>query len=106
MAEEAEVVKNKQVVLKSYPTGFPKESDLQITTDSTITLKVPQGSNGVLLKNLYLSCDPYMTLLMQADSGMEEGSFSNYTLGAVSVPIPSFSILVLDIYTFVFLGMK
>ncbi|KAL5063037.1 hypothetical protein RYX36_024774 [Vicia faba] len=57
-------VKNKQVILKDYVSGFPKESDLNII-DSTITLNIPQGSNDVLLlKNLYLSCDPYMRNLM------------------------------------------
>uniref|UniRef100_A0A803NXZ3 Oxidoreductase N-terminal domain-containing protein n=1 Tax=Cannabis sativa TaxID=3483 RepID=A0A803NXZ3_CANSA len=52
-------VKNKQVLLKDYVRGFPKESDMTITS-STLKLKLPQSSKGVLLKNLYLSCDPYM----------------------------------------------
>ncbi|KAM6586163.1 hypothetical protein CsatB_013165 [Cannabis sativa] len=52
-------VKNKQVLLKDYVRGFPKESDMAITS-STLKLKLPQSSKGVLLKNLYLSCDPYM----------------------------------------------
>ncbi|KAH9726741.1 PKS ER domain-containing protein [Citrus sinensis] len=43
-----EGVSNKQVILSNYVTGFPKESDMKIITDT------------VLLKNLYLSCDPYM----------------------------------------------
>ena len=61
-------VRNKQVILKDYVSGFPKESDLNIV-DSTITLKLPQGSNDVvLIKNLYLSCDPYMRLLMTKDT--------------------------------------
>ncbi|KAL6223688.1 hypothetical protein ACLB2K_002547 [Fragaria x ananassa] len=50
---------NKQVIFKDYVTGFPKESDMELRT-STISLKLPQGSTGVLVKNLYLSCDPYM----------------------------------------------
>uniref|UniRef100_A0A803NFG3 Oxidoreductase N-terminal domain-containing protein n=1 Tax=Cannabis sativa TaxID=3483 RepID=A0A803NFG3_CANSA len=52
-------VKNKQVLLKDYVRGFPKESDMTITS-STLKLKLPQSSKGVLLKNLYLSCNPYM----------------------------------------------
>ncbi|KAK9928980.1 hypothetical protein M0R45_026091 [Rubus argutus] len=52
-------VSNKQVILKDYVTGFPKESDMELRT-TTITLKLPQGSTGLLVKNLYLSCDPYM----------------------------------------------
>ena len=62
-------VKNKQVILKDYVSGFPKESDLNIIS-STITLKIPEGSNDlVLVKNLYLSCDPYMRGLMNKPQG-------------------------------------
>lgn len=62
-------VKNKRVILKDYVSGFPKESDMNIV-DSTITLKLPQGSdNVVLVKNLYLSCDPYMRTLMSNPQG-------------------------------------
>uniref|UniRef100_G1FCG0 2-alkenal reductase [NAD(P)(+)] n=1 Tax=Rubus idaeus TaxID=32247 RepID=G1FCG0_RUBID len=56
-------VSNKQVIFRDYVTGFPKESDMELTTRS-ITLKLPQGSTGLLLKNLYLSCDPYMRARM------------------------------------------
>ncbi|XP_004287169.1 PREDICTED: NADP-dependent alkenal double bond reductase P1-like isoform 1 [Fragaria vesca subsp. vesca] len=59
MASECQVMSNKQVILKDYVTGFPKESDMELRT-STTSLKLPQGSTGVLVKNLYLSCDPYM----------------------------------------------
>ncbi|KAJ4723809.1 2-alkenal reductase (NADP(+)-dependent) [Melia azedarach] len=59
-----EAVSNKQVILNDYVTGFPKESDLKITTGS-IKLKVPESSKDtVLLKNLYISCDPYLRLRM------------------------------------------
>ncbi|XVF29646.1 hypothetical protein REPUB_Repub15cG0139900 [Reevesia pubescens] len=56
-----EVVRNKQVILKNYVGGgLPKESDMEVR-ESSIQLKVPEGTqNGILLKNLYLSCDPYM----------------------------------------------
>jgi len=57
---ENEQVSNKQVILKNYVTGSPKESDIYVSTNGTIKLKVPEGSNGILVKNLYLSCDPYM----------------------------------------------
>ncbi|OMO59443.1 Alcohol dehydrogenase superfamily, zinc-type [Corchorus capsularis] len=62
MAESNEqVVRNKQVVLKNYVNeGLPKESDMEIR-ESSIQLKVPEGcKDSILLKNLYLSCDPYM----------------------------------------------
>ncbi|XP_061360126.1 2-alkenal reductase (NADP(+)-dependent)-like isoform X1 [Gastrolobium bilobum] len=56
-------VRNKQVILRDYVSGFPKETDMSIV-ESTLSLKLPEGSNEVLLKNLYLSCDPYMRMLM------------------------------------------
>lgn len=62
---EGEVLKNKQVLLKDYVTGFPKESDMIISIDSTISLKIPENSKGVLLKNLYLSCDPFLLRQMR-----------------------------------------
>ncbi|XP_042960176.1 2-alkenal reductase (NADP(+)-dependent)-like isoform X2 [Carya illinoinensis] len=62
-SEEATVVvRNKQVILREYvpASGFPKESDMCVTTIGTIKLMLPDqvGSDGVLVKNLYLSCDP------------------------------------------------
>ncbi|KAJ4962912.1 hypothetical protein NE237_022851 [Protea cynaroides] len=62
MAKEDEV-SNKQVILRDYITGFPKETDMDLTTE-TIKLKVPDGSKAILVKNLYLSCDPYMRSCM------------------------------------------
>ena len=60
MAMVGEEVSNKQVVLKTYVAGFPKDTDMEVVT-TKITLRVPESSNdGILLKNLYLSCDPYM----------------------------------------------
>ncbi|XP_043813059.1 2-alkenal reductase (NADP(+)-dependent) isoform X2 [Manihot esculenta] len=54
------IISNKQVVLKNYVTGFPQESDMEIIT-SSINLSVPEATKDALLvKNLYLSCDPYM----------------------------------------------
>nr|GME07871.1 2-alkenal reductase (NADP(+)-dependent)-like [Ipomoea batatas] len=52
-------VSNKQVILKHYVTGFPKDSDMELRT-LTLKMEVPPGSKAVLVKNLYLSCDPYM----------------------------------------------
>ncbi|KAJ6734021.1 PROSTAGLANDIN REDUCTASE [Salix koriyanagi] len=60
MAGSGETVSNMQVLFKNYGSGFPKESDMYVAT-TTNELKVPEGfNNGVLVKNLYLSCDPYM----------------------------------------------
>ncbi|KAK3028112.1 hypothetical protein RJ639_039806 [Escallonia herrerae] len=74
---EGEEVKNKQVLFRNYVDGFPKESDMYVSTENTIRLKLPQGSNGVLVKNLVLSCDPFLLILMRkSDHG---GLFSCYT---------------------------
>ncbi|PKA56235.1 NADP-dependent alkenal double bond reductase P2 [Apostasia shenzhenica] len=55
------VVGNKKVVLKNYiAAGAPKESDFELETAGTVGLKIPEGSTAVIVKNLYLSCDPFM----------------------------------------------
>ncbi|KAJ0972961.1 hypothetical protein J5N97_020920 [Dioscorea zingiberensis] len=64
---EGETVNNKQVLFKDYVIGHPKEEDM-VLISSTIELKVPEGSMAVLVKNLYLSCDPYMRLCMSRPS--------------------------------------
>ncbi|XP_052172074.1 2-alkenal reductase (NADP(+)-dependent)-like [Diospyros lotus] len=73
VVEDAVVVpreKQKQVVLKDFVSGFPKESDMYISSSSSMGLQVGQANGGghihgvLLLKNLYLSCDPYMRILM------------------------------------------
>ncbi|XP_020209574.1 2-alkenal reductase (NADP(+)-dependent) [Cajanus cajan] len=72
-------VRNKQVVLRDYVTGSPKESDMNMV-EGTIELKLPEGSNDVLLKNLYLSCDPYMRFLMTKMETID--AFQTYTPGS------------------------
>ncbi|GAB4858928.1 hypothetical protein Ancab_010401 [Ancistrocladus abbreviatus] len=59
MEGEEVAISNKQIVLKDYVNGFPKESDMELKV-TKMHLKLPEGSNAVLVKNLYLSCDPYM----------------------------------------------
>ncbi|MBT5318615.1 MAG: NADP-dependent oxidoreductase, partial [Chloroflexi bacterium] len=47
---------NRQWVLKSRPDGMPKESDLEL-----IETPIPETRHGELLvKNLWMSIDPYM----------------------------------------------
>ncbi|KAJ0969351.1 hypothetical protein J5N97_022228 [Dioscorea zingiberensis] len=65
-----EVVKNKQVVLKWFVVGAPTEKDMEVR-EGTATLKAPTGSGGLVVKNLYLSCDPYMR-------GRMRESYSSY----------------------------
>lgn len=56
----ADQVSNKGVILKRDVTGFPTEDDMEVVT-SGFSLAVPPGNpTAVLVKNLYLSCDPYM----------------------------------------------
>jgi len=52
-------VDNKQVIFKDFITGMPKVSDL-LFKSTKLPLKLKDGSQDVLVKNLYLSCDPYM----------------------------------------------
>ena len=81
---EAVVVRNKQVILKNYASGFPQESDMCIAT-STVKLELPEGSRAVLVKNLYLSCDPYMRILMGPQNDGSGELFPSYTPGSVSI---------------------
>lgn len=68
-------VSNKQILLKNYVNGFPKESDMELKI-STAKLKVPEDSNTILVKNLYLSCDPYMRPRMKKTEGSYTDSFT------------------------------
>eukprot|EP01018_Ginkgo_biloba_P014783 Gb_23483 [translate_table: standard] len=52
-------VPNKQIIFKDFITGVPKESDM-VLKSSTLPLQLKEGTEDVLVKNLYLSCDPYM----------------------------------------------
>ncbi|KAB1203359.1 2-alkenal reductase (NADP(+)-dependent) [Morella rubra] len=54
-----EEVDNKQVIFKGYIKRLPEVTDMEIKV-SKIKLKAPKGSGAFLVKNLYLSCDPYM----------------------------------------------
>ncbi|KAI3470315.1 hypothetical protein Pfo_026978 [Paulownia fortunei] len=75
MGEEL-ISNNKQVILNNYVNGPPKESDMLLRT-STIKLKIPDGCHGALLvKNLYLSCDPYMLGRMKKIEGHYTDAFT------------------------------
>jgi len=82
-------VRNMQVVLRDYVAGFPKESDMNIL-EGSIRLKVPEGSNEVLVKNLYLSCDPVMRIMMIKVEAIDE--YRHYTPASVSYQTLSFSL--------------
>lgn len=94
-----EVIRNKQVFLNDYVSGFPEESNLYLTT-SSIKLKVPEdqsGKDAVLVKNLYLSCDPFMRGRMQRDLPPDRPELSSYSLGSVC-----FSITLLNCYKYLY----
>ncbi|XP_030458067.1 2-alkenal reductase (NADP(+)-dependent)-like [Syzygium oleosum] len=75
-AVEGVTVSNKQVILREYVSGFPREDDMEVVLRKEIKLEVPRGSSAVLVKNLYLSCDPYMRLLMSPT--LPNSIFSSY----------------------------
>jgi len=64
---EVEEVTNRQVILKRYVSGCPTVDDLEVVAGA-VRLAVPPGSPAVLVKNLYLSCDPYMRTRMTRHS--------------------------------------
>ncbi|CAL5417155.1 unnamed protein product [Camellia sinensis] len=79
MAVVGEEVSNKQIILKEYVSGFPKVSDMVVKT-GTIRLQLPEDSkNAILVKNLYLSCDPYMRGRMRK---MEDSYVESFTPGS------------------------
>ncbi|XP_058008351.1 2-alkenal reductase (NADP(+)-dependent) [Hevea brasiliensis] len=81
MAGENEVVSNEQVIFKNYVSGFPADSDMYLITACT-KLNVPEGSKAILVKNLYLSCDPYLRGKMRSLPS-EDPNFASYRLGSV-----------------------
>ncbi|KAI3898967.1 hypothetical protein MKW92_010980 [Papaver armeniacum] len=57
-------IPNKQIIFRDYIEGSPKETDMMLNVGK-ISLKIPPKSSSssggaVLVKNLYLSCDPYL----------------------------------------------
>ncbi|BAF29452.1 2-alkenal reductase (NADP(+)-dependent) [Oryza sativa Japonica Group] len=57
----AATASNKRVILKRYVTGLLSEDDMEVVTTEVPPLAVvPAGSEAVVVKNLYVSCDPYM----------------------------------------------
>ncbi|KAL5782000.1 hypothetical protein ACOSP7_007029 [Xanthoceras sorbifolium] len=86
--QEAVMMKsNKQVIFRDYVSGFPKESDMYVTSTATIKTKVEQWSKAVVVKNLYLSCDPYMRILM--NKHQDNNVFTSFTPGS---PIKGFGV--------------
>ncbi|KAF6162324.1 hypothetical protein GIB67_008453 [Kingdonia uniflora] len=63
MVEEHEgQIENKKIILKGYLTTglLLKETNMELKIDKFDLSVESKGSGGVVVKNLYLSCDPYM----------------------------------------------
>ena len=73
----------KQVVLKDYVRGYPKESDFELRSSDTIC-GLSNGSRAVLLKNLCLACDPYMRHRMSDQVSHPGTIIKSYSPGSVS----------------------
>jgi len=88
-SEKEVLVQNKKVVLRRHVTGFPTEDDMEITVGTT-EQRVPAGQTAVLIKNLYLSCDPWMRGRMSKhdDDGANVPA-SDFVIGEVRVQICS-----------------
>ena len=88
-SEKEVLVQNKKVVLRRHVTGFPTEDDMEITVGTT-EQRVLAGLTAVLIKNLYLSCDPWMRGRMSKhDDGANPVSASDFVIGEVRVQICS-----------------
>ncbi|KAK4708592.1 hypothetical protein R3W88_029517 [Solanum pinnatisectum] len=75
---------NKQVVLKNYVEGYPKESDFELRS-SMISSHIPQGSKGLFVKNLYLACDPYMRHRMSRHESSDVPLLASFNPGSVII---------------------
>ncbi|GKA11673.1 NADP(+)-dependent 2-alkenal reductase [Tanacetum coccineum] len=60
MKDCAAVVGNKQIIFKNYTNELPTETNMELKLDTKIKLKAPENGGGVVVKNMYLSCDTYM----------------------------------------------
>ncbi|KAK1282959.1 NADP-dependent alkenal double bond reductase P1 [Acorus calamus] len=72
-------VSNHYVTIKHGINGSPAESDFELRT-ATLALAVLGGSKDVIVKNLYVSIDPYQLNRMKSDS-------SSRTISNSSTPI-------------------
>jgi NADPH-dependent curcumin reductase CurA len=66
-------VTNKYIAMKSHIDGNPKESDFEIKSDPLV-LSVEPDSNEIIVKNLYVSIDPYQVNRMKCLSSSQKYS--------------------------------
>ncbi|XP_076919315.1 2-alkenal reductase (NADP(+)-dependent)-like [Bidens hawaiensis] len=66
-------VTNKFIVIKAKIDGEPQQSDFELKTEP-FSLMVNQGSEDVIIKNLYVSIDPYQINRMKTVSSSQKAS--------------------------------
>ncbi|KAF3453691.1 hypothetical protein FNV43_RR04132 [Rhamnella rubrinervis] len=66
-------VTNNYIAIKSHIDGNPKESDFEIKSDPLV-LSVEPNSNEIIVKNLYVSIDPYQLNRMKSFSSSQKAS--------------------------------
>ncbi|CAH9083865.1 unnamed protein product [Cuscuta epithymum] len=67
---EKTVVTNQYVAIKNSIDGAPKESDFELKVEN-VSLSIEPGSKGVVVKNLYVSIDPYQLNRMKSQSSSQ-----------------------------------
>lgn len=60
-------VTNKYIVIKNHIEDAPKESHFDLKTEA-FALSVESGSDDIIVKNLYISIDPYLINRMKSQS--------------------------------------
>lgn len=71
---------NKFVTLKAHIDGAPQDSDFVIKSE-TLSLSVVFESKDVLVKNIYVSIDPYQLNRMKSLCSSQTASGSSYAVG-------------------------
>lgn len=64
-------VANRYITIKTQVDGEPKESDFELKT-SALSLSLDSGSNDMIVKNLYVSIDPYQINRMKSYSSSQK----------------------------------
>ncbi|XP_052110685.1 uncharacterized protein LOC107465161 isoform X3 [Arachis duranensis] len=64
-------VSNKYIVIKHHFEDAPKESDFEIKTE-TLDLSVEEGSDDMIVKNLYISINPFQINRMKSFSASQD----------------------------------
>lgn len=81
---------NKFVSLKAHIDGSPQETNFEIITE-TLPLSIVAGSKDVLVKNIYVSIDPYQLNRMKSLSSSQT-SGSSYAVGVALGQVSSVQI--------------